>query len=70
MSATQDKGAQQVRRSVGGRGKAALLVPDALWTFIMTLIPPERPKPKGGRRPAPYDAALNGLASTELVEFR
>ena len=37
------------------------LVPDELWTLIEPLLPPERPKPKGGRPPIPHRAALTGI---------
>jgi transposase len=38
-----------------------LLVSDALWTLIAPLLPPERPKPKGGRPRIPDRAALSGI---------
>ena len=37
------------------------LVPDELWTLIEPLLPPERPRPKGGRPPFPHRAALTGI---------
>ena len=37
------------------------LVSDALWEAIAPLIPPEPPKPKGGRPPVPARAALTGI---------
>ena len=37
------------------------LVPDELWVRIEPLLPPERPKPKGGRPPVPDRAALAGI---------
>jgi transposase len=37
------------------------LVPDELWMLIEPLLPPERPKPKGGRPPVPHRAALTGI---------
>jgi transposase len=37
------------------------LVPDELWTVIEPLLPPERPKPKGGRPPVPDRQALTGI---------
>ena len=37
------------------------LVSDELWTVIKPLLPPERPKPKGGRPPVENRAALTGI---------
>jgi transposase len=37
------------------------LVPDELWMLIEPLLPPERPKPKGGRPAIPHRAALSGI---------
>ena len=37
------------------------LVPDDLWAAIELLLPPARPKPKGGRPPIPDRAALTGI---------
>src|SRR3954454_8488976 len=37
------------------------LVPNDLWTVIEPLLPPERPRPKGGRPPLPHRAALTGI---------
>lgn len=37
------------------------LLPDALWQEIEPLLPPERPKPKGGRPRIPARAALRGI---------
>src|SRR3954451_20411262 len=37
------------------------LVPDELWAVIEPLLPPERPKPKGGWPPLPHRAALTGI---------
>lgn len=37
------------------------LVPDDLWAAIQPLLPPARPKPKGGRPPIPDRAALSGI---------
>jgi transposase len=37
------------------------LVPDALWARIEPLLPPERPKPKGGRPRVSDRAALAGI---------
>ncbi|CCC99295.1 transposase, partial [Azospirillum baldaniorum] len=40
---------------------AAPLVCDALWAIIEPLIPPEPPKPKGGRPRLCDRAALTGI---------
>jgi len=40
---------------------ATPLVPDDLWTAIAPLLPPEPPKPKGGRPRVPDRAALGGI---------
>jgi len=37
------------------------LVSDALWAVVEPLIPPEPPKPKGGRPRVPDRAALTGI---------
>ncbi len=37
------------------------LVSDDLWNAIAPLLPPERPKPKGGRPRVPDRAALTGI---------
>ena len=37
------------------------LVTDQLWERIQPLLPPERPKPKGGRPPKPDRAVLGGI---------
>jgi transposase len=37
------------------------LVPDALWVRMKPLIPPARPKPRGGRPPLDDRAALAGI---------
>ena len=37
------------------------LVPDALWERIAPLLPPPRPRPKGGRPPVENRAALTGI---------
>jgi transposase len=37
------------------------LVSDELWEVIAPLLPPEKPKPKGGRPPVPDRAALTGI---------
>ncbi|TWA68845.1 putative transposase of IS4/5 family DUF4096, partial [Azospirillum brasilense] len=40
---------------------AAPLVSDALWALIEPLLPPEPPKPKGGRPRLDNRAALTGI---------
>ena len=40
---------------------AKQLVPDELWTIIEPLLPPEPPKPNGGRPQVPDRAALAGI---------
>lgn len=37
------------------------LVSDDLWGHIAPLLPPVRPRPKGGRPPVPHRAALTGI---------
>jgi transposase len=37
------------------------LVPDDLWAAIAPLLPPAKPRPKGGRPPVPDRAALTGI---------
>ena len=37
------------------------LLPDAFWARIATLLPPEPPKPKGGRPRVSDRAALTGI---------
>jgi transposase len=37
------------------------LVPEALWERIAPLLPPPKPKPKGGRPPVDNRAALTGI---------
>src|SRR6202453_2921262 len=37
------------------------LVPDALWERIESLLPAQRPKPRGGRPPKPDRAVLAGI---------
>lgn len=37
------------------------LLPDALWLRIAPLLPPEAPKPKGGRPRVSDRAALTGI---------
>ena len=45
----------------GWPGMAKPLVSDALWAEIEPLLPPPRPRPKGGRPPVPNRAALTGI---------
>ena len=40
---------------------AKALVSDELWELIAPLLPPEKPRPKGGRPPGPNRQALTGL---------
>ncbi|MGI4802906.1 MAG: IS5 family transposase [Janthinobacterium lividum] len=40
---------------------AKALVSDDLWAFIAPLLPPARPRPRGGRPPIPDRAALTGI---------
>ena len=40
---------------------AKQLVPDDFWAEVEPLLPPEEPKPKGGRPPVPNRAALTGI---------
>lgn len=42
-------------------GMARALLPDDLWTEIAPLLPPPRPRPKGGRPPIDNRAALTGI---------
>ena len=42
-------------------GMAAPLVPDELWALVAPLLPPEPPKPKGGRPRVPDRACLTGI---------
>lgn len=37
------------------------LLPDDLWAVVGPLLPPWRPRPKGGRPPVPDRAALTGI---------
>src|SRR5919206_227044 len=37
------------------------LVPDALWGIVSPLLPPERPKPKGGHPRTPDRKCLAGI---------
>ena len=40
---------------------AKKLLPDALWAEIAPLMPPDTPRPKGGRPPVGARAALTGI---------
>ncbi len=40
---------------------ATPLIPDELWEIVEALLPPERPKPKGGRPRIPDCACLAGI---------
>ena len=40
---------------------AKLLLPDDLRALIAPFLPPERPRPRGGRPPVPDRAALTGI---------
>jgi len=40
---------------------AKLLVSDGLWELVAPLLPPEPPRPKGGRPRTPDRAALSGI---------
>lgn len=40
---------------------ATPLVPDELWESVGPLLPPEKPKPKGGRPRVPDRACLTGI---------
>src|SRR3712207_1432261 len=40
---------------------AARLVSDELWAVLAPLLPPPRPRPKGGRPPLDNRAALTGI---------
>ena len=42
-------------------GMARPLVPEALWAEIEPLLPPPKPRPKGGRPPVSNRAALTGI---------
>ncbi len=42
-------------------GMARALLPDDLWTEMAPLLPPPRPRPKGGRPPIDNRAALTGI---------
>ena len=45
----------------GWSGMARPLVPDALWAELEPLLPPRRPRPKGGRPPLSDRAVLTGI---------
>ena len=47
--------------AVGTCSMAKRLVPDELWAIIFPLLPPEPPKPDGGRPRVPDRAALAGI---------
>ena len=47
--------------SVGSCFMVKQLVPDELWMIIEPLLPPEPPKPNGGRPRVPDRAALAGI---------
>jgi len=47
--------------AVGSCSMAKRLVPDELWMIIAPLLPPETPKPNGGRPRVPDRAALAGI---------
>jgi transposase len=47
--------------TVGSRSTVKQLVPDELWMIIGPLLPPEPPKPNGGRPRVPDRAALAGI---------
>ncbi len=40
---------------------ATPLLPDGLWAVLEPLIPPDPPRPKGGRRRVPARASLTGI---------
>lgn len=40
---------------------AAELLPEDLWIEIKPLLPPHKPRPKGGRKPVSDKAALKGI---------
>src|ERR671912_2388368 len=43
------------------RGMAKALVSDELWALVAPLLPPPRPRPKGGRPPVEDRKALTGI---------
>ena len=58
-SAFQNLDGRQGRTDL--RIMAKPLISDELWSVIEPLLPPERPKPKGGRPVIPPRAALSGI---------
>jgi len=52
---------EHVQQYEGGMPMAKELVTDELWEVIRPLLPPEKPKPKGGRPPVPERNALSGI---------
>ena len=40
---------------------ATPLVSDELWEIVEPLLPPEKPRPEGGRPPIPARAGLTGI---------
>lgn len=42
------------------------LVSDALWAIVARILPPEQPKPKGGRQRIADRAALTGIVFVAL----
>ena len=46
---------------VGWWFMARPLLPDDLWTEIVSLLPPPQPRPKGGRSPLDNRGALTGI---------
>jgi hypothetical protein len=58
-SAFQNLDGRQGRTDL--RIMAKPLISDELWSVIDPLLPPERPKPKGGRPIIPPRAALSGI---------
>ena len=51
------------RKVIGKEGieMARPILPDDLWELIKPLLPPEPPKPKGGRPRVPDRACLTGI---------
>ena len=52
-------GTRRVRADLCGMAKP--LLSDDLWSHIVPLLPPARPRPKGGRPPVTNRAALTGI---------